>query len=83
MKYELTEYVKTAISEREIPLEWMDRVLANPNRIEPDTQDDNLEHRLGVIHEYDGRVLRVIINKATDPVRVVTAYFDRAMRNRI
>ena len=83
MKYQLTDHAQTTVSQREIRPEWLDRIVENPSRIEPDTQDDNLEHRLGVIQEHGGRVLRVIVNKSTDPIRVVTAYFDRAMRKKI
>jgi hypothetical protein len=83
MRYELTDHARTAIAERGISRDWLERVMADPQKTEPDAQDANLEHRLGVIKEHDGRVLRVIINTGTDPVRVVTAYFDRAMRNRI
>ena len=35
------------------------------------------------IDEYKGRVLRVIVNAAVRPLRVVTVYFDRAMRNKL
>lgn len=83
MIYVLTDHARTAISERKIPLEWLERVIAGPGRVDPDAEDPELEHRLGVIMEHAGRVLRVIINKNTDPVTVVTAYFDRAMRNKI
>jgi hypothetical protein len=59
----------------------MERVLNAADRVEPDLDDEELEHRLGRIQEYDNRVLRVIINRWADPVRVVTVYFDRAMRD--
>lgn len=55
-------------------------MLQQPERVEPDTVDAELEHRLGRIPEYGGRVLRVIVKKTTDPLRIVTCYFDRKMR---
>lgn len=81
MNYELTRHAREVLLEREIRLEWMERVLNAADRVEPDLDDEELEHRLGRIQEYDNRVLRVIINRWADPVRVVTVYFDRAMRD--
>ena len=83
MKYQLTDHAQTVVSQRRIRPEWLERIIDNPVRIEPHAQDGNLEHRLGVIEEHGGRVLRIIVNKATDPIRVVIAYFDRTMRNKI
>jgi hypothetical protein len=37
-----------------------------------DPVDPVLEHRLGCIDEYGGRVLRVIVNSNVDPLRVIT-----------
>lgn len=48
-----------------------------------DSVDAELEHRLGRIQEYDGRVLRVIVKKDTTPLRIITFYFDRTMRRRL
>ena len=83
MKYELTDHARTVLAEREIPLAWVERVLAKPEKVEDDPDDAELEHRLGKIKEHENRVLRVIINKTVSPMRVVTVYFDRTMRNRL
>jgi hypothetical protein len=45
--------------------------------------DSDLEHRLGKIDEFEGRVLRVIVNPQLEPIRVITAFFDRAMRGKL
>lgn len=58
-------------------MELIEQVLNQPERVEPDSVDAELEHRLGRIREHDGRVLRVIVKKATSPLRVITCYFDR------
>ena len=71
------------MQERGIAVAWLERVLSSPQRIEPDPDDAELEHRLGRITEHGSRALRVVINKSVRPVRVVTLYFDRAMRNRL
>ena len=52
------------------------KALANPNRVEIDRADDSLLHVLYPVPERAFRVLRVIYDEATEPVSVVTAYFD-------
>ena len=54
------------------PTILVERVLTFPKRTEPDATDAMLEHRLSVIPERGDRVLRVIINAHTTPLRVVT-----------
>jgi hypothetical protein len=84
MGYELTEHARESLRKRSvIRLEWLERVLAHPARIEPDRVDPLLEHRLGRIDEYDGRILRVLVNPSQTPLRVVTVYFDRRMRGKL
>lgn len=81
--YELTAHADTVIRERAISLDWIRRVLEYPELIEPDSSDAELRHALARIDEHEGRVLRVIYNYRTSPWRIVTAYFDRTMRNRL
>ena len=84
MTYDLTDHARESLRKRPTSsLEWVERVLQQPERVEPDTVDVDLEHRLGRIPEYDGRVLRVIVKKTTDPLRIVTCYFDRKMRRQL
>ena len=83
MKYELTEHAKNILGERKIPIAYVERVIQNPELSLQDEIDPNIEHRLGRIHEYDNRVLRVVINKNIDPIRVVTVYYDRTMRGKL
>lgn len=84
MKYELTEHARESLRKRpDIREEWVERVLDQPERIEPDRVDPELEHRLGRIREYGGRVMRVIIKRNTVPLRIITFYFDRKMRTRL
>ena len=66
-----------------VRMEWIEQVLSQPQLVEIDSVDAELEHRLGSIQEYDGRVLRVIVKKNTTPLRVITFYFDRTMRRRL
>lgn len=79
--YDLTAHAVRVIKEREIPLEWVARVLRRPERTEMDKVDPELRHALAHIPEYGGRVLRVVYNGTTTPWRIVTAYFDRKERS--
>ena len=84
MIYDLTEHARESLRKRPtIQMEWIERVLAEPERVEPDRFDLEIEHRLRSIVEYEGRVLRVIVKKQTNPIRVVTCYFDRKMRGKL
>ena len=84
VNYELTEHAREGLQNRpNIRIEWIERILGCPELIEPDRMDPDLEHRLGRIEEYGGRVLRVIVRKNTTPLRLITFYFDRAMRSRL
>lgn len=83
IEYELSAHAVTVMREREILERWVEQVLAYPERIEADATDPLLRHALGRIPDRDDRVLRVVYNEAVHPWRVVTAYFDRAMRGKL
>jgi hypothetical protein len=81
MEYQLTKHAHFVLAERRIAGVWVERVLAAPALTRADAIDPFLEHRLGRIVEYGDRVLRVILDPSVVPVRVVTAFFDRAMKD--
>ena len=83
MNYELTQHANDVLAEREIPSEWLERVLDAPEMVEPDKDDPQLIHHLAVISEHGNRVLRVVFNHQVTPVQVVTAYFDRKMKGKL
>ena len=84
MIYDLTEHARESLRKHPtIRMEWIERVLAEPERVEPDCFDLELEHRLRSILEFEDRVLRVIVKKQTNPIRVITCYFDPKMRGKL
>ncbi len=83
MKFELTKHASEVISERNISEEYLERAIDNPGLKMDDREDPALEHLLAKIMENDNRVLRVIVIKNSDPVRVITAFFDRSMRGKL
>lgn len=83
MKFELTKHAQKALDEREIPAEWMERTLSAPELVLPDPDDATVERRFRRIPEFGNRVLRVAVNTAIEPNRVVTVFFDRQMKGRL
>ena len=84
MNYVLTEHAKESLQRRSnIQLRWLEQAITAPHRIEKDATDPELTHYLLKVEEFEGRVLRVIVNQTVDPMRVITAFFDRNMRNKL
>ena len=83
MEYELTQHAESVLAERGIALDWLERVLATPEKTESDSINGKLEHRLGRIAEHGNRVLRVVFKPSATPMRIITAYFDRTMRGKL
>ena len=81
--FTLTIHAKVVVAEREISLEWVARILTNPQRTETDVVDPALGHALGRIPEHGDRVLRVVYNKTVKPWRIVTVYFDRTQKDKL
>ena len=79
MKLIFTEHALQRMGKRQLQKAWIERVIANPVRIEPDETDPELEHRLGTVPELADRVLRVTVSK-TDPMRVITMHLDRNLK---
>ncbi len=64
-------------------MDWVQRAVDEPTLTMTDHGDPDLAHALAPIAERGGRVLRVVYNQGVDPVRVVTAFFDRTMRGKL
>ena len=82
MKLIYTEHALRRMAKRKLREEWIERVVSNPSRIEPDEVDATLEHRLAAVPELANRVLRVIVSK-DEPKRVITAHLDRKMKDKL
>ena len=77
----LSDHARKRIMKRKIRTEWIEITLTHPARLENDQVDPTLVHALRPIPERGFRVLRVIYNETTDPVMVVTAYFDNTVNS--
>ncbi|MBK7380860.1 MAG: DUF4258 domain-containing protein [Ignavibacteriales bacterium] len=58
--FSLSAHAKKVIFERNIKFEWLENTFNNPDKIDIDLYDNELEHRLKIIKEYDNRILRNI-----------------------
>ena len=83
MNYALSQHAQTRLTERKIPLEWLERVLSSPSLIEADPDDSELEHRLAAIEEAGYRVLRVVCKPGASPLKIITLHFDRSMKGKL
>jgi hypothetical protein len=81
--YELSKHARDAIEERKIDLSWIERAVAEPMRVEPSKSDSSAEALFVKIPECGDRVLRVVVIKQVDPVRVASASFDRSMKGKL
>jgi hypothetical protein len=76
LNYVLSDHARKRCLRRKILSEWIAATLENPARTENDANDPTLAHALRAIPEKGFRMLRVIYNETTDPVTIVTVFFD-------
>ena len=82
-KLEFTKHALHAMTERMIPMEWVEWVVAKPDLREPDLDDPEVERFFRRIPEQGDRVLRVAANTRVAPWRVVSVFFDRNMKGKL
>jgi hypothetical protein len=75
--FSLTAHAAQMARERGIKFEWIRTVLENPGTTLPDARDENLTHVLRRIPEHGNCMLRLVIDSARMPIRVITLFFDR------
>jgi len=69
--------------DRETLVEWLEQKLSAPELVLPDPENVAVERRFRRIPELGGRVLRVAVNTAVEPNRVVSVFFDRQMKGKL
>jgi Domain of unknown function (DUF4258) len=74
---EFSKHARDVMQERKIPEEWVRGTVDAPDRT--DTATDGTAHYIKAIPEHGGRFLRVVVNPAVTPQRVVTVFFDRRL----
>lgn len=74
--YKLSDHAKKQMERRRIKPEWIEAALNEPDRTKNDMEDATLAHALKEIPEKGFKVLHVIYNETTEPVTIVTAFFE-------
>ena len=82
-KLSFTRHAVHAMAERMIPVEWVERVVAEPALRVSDPNEPAVERFFRPIPKQGDRVLRVAVNTCVAPWRVVSVFFDRNMRGKL
>ncbi|MBE9158181.1 DUF4258 domain-containing protein [Nodosilinea sp. LEGE 06152] len=81
--YSLSRHAELRLAERKIEWAWVTLTLAEPALTEPHPGDPTCQCAYRAIPEADGRILKVVYNRATNPWHIVTIHFDRRIRGRL
>jgi hypothetical protein len=76
MKFKLSDHAEKRLRQRKIKPEWVRVAIENPDKTENDAEDHTLAHALKAIPEKGFKILRVVYNETTEPVTIITAYFE-------
>ena len=82
---EEVHYTKHALDQmesRNIPYNWVEEVIAEPVLRQPDPTHAEIERFYGPVTELGGRYLRVAVNTAVTPWRIVTVFVDSSAGGR-
>lgn len=74
--YLLSRHAVEQMRKRGIPAAWVHRVIEHPDDEEIDSEDPSCRHAIKRSRDFGDRILRVIYNITTEPLTVVTAFFD-------
>lgn len=77
---EFLAHAKDMLVERKISEEWVWRTITSPDSQEIGV--DHNTHYTKAIQEYEGRILRVVVNLNVEPNRIVTVFFDRRLKRK-
>ena len=78
LEYEFSEHAYDMLRERNIQEAWVKLAMENPEQKE--LKNDGMVNYIRSIEQYGGRYLRVVVNPAVKPQRIVTVFFDRRIR---
>jgi len=78
----LSKHAQDMADEREIPRQWIERVLRNPAFEQPDRRNPRAMRAYASIPEAGNRMLRVVYYDRGTEIRVITLFFDRQATRR-
>ncbi len=77
IEYILTEHATDVIEERKIKKEWLESTLVTYDSYED--YGDETRHYIKRIEDFKGKFLRVVTRADSEPVRIITVFFDRRL----
>lgn len=77
--FSLSNHALEMMNERKICEEWIKITLEHPDK---KIEDNSTCHYIRKLDECEGRYLRVIVNAKTNPLKVITVFFDRRLRRK-
>lgn len=77
---EWTRHALTALAERSLRREWVERAVHEPLWVEPDGLDAEVVRHIIAVPEREGRYLRVALVETLDHYRIVSVFLDRRAR---
>ena len=83
IRLECTHHAIHAMVELGISIKWVEQAVVSPALRTPDPNASEIERFFCKIPERDDRILRVAVNTHVTPWRVVSVFFDRAMRGKL
>ena len=82
-KLEYTTHAVHVMTERAIPVAWVEWVIDEPALRVPDPNEPEVERFFRSIPEQNDRILRVAVNTSVAPWRVVSVFFDCGMKGKL
>lgn len=83
LKLDFTEHAIHVMAEREIPVEWVELVVLEPELRTHDPNDREVERFFRRVPGQGDRVLRVAANTSVAPWRIITVFFDRSQKGKL
>ena len=81
MKIVLTRHAEARIKERSLAVQWIERIVRDPEWVEPDPTAGTLR-LFGRVPEAEDRLLRVAVVDRAGVRYVLSGHFDRTARRR-
>lgn len=78
----LTNHAADALAERDLPYEWLERVIRAPDWTESDPRRPGVERRFRIFPEHGHRILRAACYETPTAIRILTVFFDRNAKRR-
>lgn len=72
----LSDHAISSMSERNLPLEWIEQTVSHPDWTESDPRPDR-QRRYRTILEHGNRIMRIVCFETENEIRIITAFFDR------